>query len=193
MLDYERFPGPYREGERRTSEKDMEKMFLFWHEHDDFLTAVSRSGLSGTVYRALNLHEFSGKLGMTMVAQQESLDWFRITTCFFHVRAVRPDLGLAPPRLPADAAGNGAHRSELLTQPLYRSCHKNAKVFHKKFGTGCHTVCLCLCSARDAGIIIESDEIAPGFRRTTLMQRSADNGTTSQIAGRRPARAVPCG
>ena len=28
MLDYERFPGPYREGERRTSEKDMKRCFF---------------------------------------------------------------------------------------------------------------------------------------------------------------------
>ena len=60
----------------------MEKMFLFWHEHDDFLTAVSRSGLSGRFIERSIYTSFQEKLGMTMVAQQESLDWFRITTCF---------------------------------------------------------------------------------------------------------------
>ena len=121
MLDYERFPGPYREGERRTSEKDMEKMFLFWHEHDDFLTAVSRSGLSGRFIERSIYTSFQEKLGMTMVAQQESLDWFRITTCFSMCglfALIWDWRRRGYPQTPQEMAHIAV---KLLTQPLYRS------------------------------------------------------------------------
>ena len=82
MLEYERFPGPYRQGKHRTSEKDMEKLFSFWHEHDAVLTAVSRSGMIGRFIERSIYTSFQEKLGMSSATQQTTPDSFRITTCF---------------------------------------------------------------------------------------------------------------
>lgn len=82
MLDYEQFQGPYRDGEAHTSEKDMEKMFCFWRERDDFLTAISRSNLIGKFIERAIYTSFQEKMGMTMATQASDQNMFRVATCF---------------------------------------------------------------------------------------------------------------
>ena len=82
--DYESFCGPYLEGEPRTSEKDVEKLFLFWLQHKNILDALRRSGMSGRLIgRSMHL-SYLEKVGYRLVNQGEEAgpDVFRMTTYF---------------------------------------------------------------------------------------------------------------
>lgn len=121
MLEYERFSGPYRVGDRRTSEKDMEKLFSFWREHDAFLTAVSRSGMIGRFIERSIYTSFQEKLGMTLATHQMEPDSFRIATCFSMCGLFaliwdwrRRGYSQTPREMARIAV-------KLLTQPLYQS------------------------------------------------------------------------
>lgn len=49
LMEFESFTSPYKAGEKRTLQRDLEKFFLFWERHKPLLDALQRSGLSGVL------------------------------------------------------------------------------------------------------------------------------------------------
>lgn len=83
MMEYEEFSGPYRAGERRTSEKDMEKIFSFWYAKRELLAALGRSGISHRLISRFIEISLAENLGRRFIAQQDdSPDIFRSISCF---------------------------------------------------------------------------------------------------------------
>lgn len=59
LMEYESFSEPYKEGEARSLEKDLERFFLFWMRHKDHLDALQRSGMSGILIERAISHALS--------------------------------------------------------------------------------------------------------------------------------------
>ena len=71
-LDYEQYRGPYLEGEARTSEKEMEKVFLFWYEHRALLFAIVKSNLVVYAVEQFMQRGYSERLGARLVDSQQN-------------------------------------------------------------------------------------------------------------------------
>lgn len=124
MLDYEQYTGPYAEGEKRTSEKEMEKMFLFWYEHRELLSAIVRSNMMGLTLEQFMETGYAERLGKRLVNLPELEDdskIFRMTTFFTTsgLFAILLDwLRRGCEESPKEMA---AMTVQLLTRPLYRA------------------------------------------------------------------------
>ena len=59
LLEFEGFTVSFREGEKRSYQKDLERFFLFWRQQKPLLDALARSGLSGVLIERAIDHALS--------------------------------------------------------------------------------------------------------------------------------------
>lgn len=123
MLDYEQYTGPYAEGEKRTSEKEMEKMFLFWYEHRELLSAIVRSNMTGLTLEQFMETGYAERLGKRLVNLPELEDdskMFRMTTFFTTSGLFVILLDWLRRGCEESPKEMAAMTVQLLTRPLYR-------------------------------------------------------------------------
>ena len=122
-MDYESFCGPYRAGESRTSEKEMERLFQFWLQHKNILDALQRSGMSGRlIERSMHL-SYLEKVGYRLAnhSGEAGPDTFRMTT-YFSICGLYVLILDWHHRSCLETPGEMAHATyKLLTEPLYRT------------------------------------------------------------------------
>lgn len=124
MLDYEQYTGPYAEGEKRTSEKEMEKMFLFWYEHRELLSAIVRSNMTGLTLEQFMETGYAERLGKRLVNLPELEDdskIFRMTTFFTTSGLFVILLDWLRRGCEESPKEMAAMTVQLLTRPLYRA------------------------------------------------------------------------
>ncbi len=124
MLDYEQYTGPYAEGEKRTSEKEMEKMFLFWYEHRELLSAIVRSNMTGLTLEQFMETGYAERLGKRLVNLPELEDdskMFRMTTFFTTSGLFVILLDWLRRGCEESPKEMAAMTVQLLTRPLYRA------------------------------------------------------------------------
>lgn len=124
MLDYEQYTGPYAEGEKRTSEKEMEKMFLFWYEHRELLSAIVRSNMMGLTLEQFMETGYAERLGKRLVNLPELEDdsqIFRMTTFFTTSGLFVILLDWLRRGCEESPKEMAAMTVQLLTRPLYRA------------------------------------------------------------------------
>lgn len=123
IVDFESFPGPYQKGDARTSEKDLEKLFLFWYQNRDLLVALRRSGMSARLIERTIAVNNTGKVGarFATVSGSTESDEFRMMTCFSisGLYALILDWQYSGFQKSPQQMARAAIR--LLTQPLYQS------------------------------------------------------------------------
>ena len=124
MLDYEQYTGPYAEGEKRTSEKEIEKMFLFWYEHRELLSAIVRSNMMGLTLEQFMETGYAERLGKRLVNLPELEDdskIFRMTTFFTTSGLFVILLDWLRRGCEESPKEMAAMTVQLLTRPLYRA------------------------------------------------------------------------
>lgn len=82
MDDYESFHGPYAPGDRRTSEKDIEKMFTYWQQHGDLLMSLRRSQMTTWFLERLFRRSCSEHQGFRLMHQANNDHVAQLTTTF---------------------------------------------------------------------------------------------------------------
>ena len=71
MMEYEKFSGPYREGDRRTSTRDMEKLFTFWYQNRDMLDLFDRNSLTQRLIERFIVVGCNENVGERLIARKE--------------------------------------------------------------------------------------------------------------------------
>lgn len=84
LLEYEGFSNANRDGEARTYQKDLERMFQFWKQQKPLLDALARSGLSGVLIERSVSHALS-EIGVPKRYLVQQVPELRIQATMFGV------------------------------------------------------------------------------------------------------------
>lgn len=120
MLEYERFAGPYREGDRRTSEKDALKLFTFWQGKKPLLDILHANGLCQRFFGRIVSRSCDEKVGSSSILVNDSAFSLRSATYFSVSGIFAVVLDWYAQGYPAAPQEMAQLLQRLLTQPIYR-------------------------------------------------------------------------
>lgn len=120
MLEYEQFPGPYREGDTRTTAKDTKKLFQFWYGKKELLDTLNASGLCERMFYQIVRRSCAEKVGASAALVKENAPALRTSTCFSISGIFAVVLDWYHQGFPETPESMASILQRLLTQPLYR-------------------------------------------------------------------------
>lgn len=120
MLEYEKFAGPYREGDARTTAKDTRKLFEFWYGKKELLDILNASGLCERLFYQIVRRSCAEKVGASAVLANENALALHTSTCFSVSGIFAVVLDWYHRGFSASPESMAHILQRLMTQPLYR-------------------------------------------------------------------------
>lgn len=120
LMEYESFPGSYRDGQDRSLEKDLERFFLFWLHHRPLLDALQKNAMSSILIQRCIDSAMKGQLIPRRFLRTEDSETMEGIILFTICGLMTMVLNWHHSGYPKPAGFMAKTAVRLLSQPLFR-------------------------------------------------------------------------
>lgn len=120
LMEYETFPGSYRDGQSRSLEKDLERFFLFWLHHRPLLDALEKNKMSPILIQCCIESAMNGQLIPRRFLRTEDSETLEGVILFTICGLMTMVLHWHHSGYPQPAVVMAKTAVRLLSQPLFR-------------------------------------------------------------------------